>query len=382
MTKTFAFFISVLNTERMLKLLQVSKGSIVGLIFASLLVTPQALAQESKPFGAYRLFSQGSGRVMAMGGTFVAIVDDATAAGYNPSGAALATWRLDFGGTNNRIDDRADLQQNSYSSYQTVTEAYSFINYAVAARAGSFVFGLGLSTPYQYHYSDYLQNTSIVLIRYNAMLAWRMGNNFAIGVSGHHEDLKEHFDQGSSSGDARGSALTISAGALYRTRKAGIGAVYFQGHEILVKEDGGASTAIASWLRNVMVPSATCVGGFYRMHERFTIAVDVDRFEIPRNLVDASSELQMVGEVSLVPGALQVIHGGFEWILIEDRHMNLVFRGGGYVEPARVLDSASRFHRTYGLEVQFGPAVLTVSFDQASNFTNTTQGFSLVLGAI
>ena len=366
----------------MIKLWQASKESIAGLICVGLLAAPPALAQERNPYGAYRLFSQGSGRVMAMGGAFVAIVDDATAAGYNPAGAALSKWRLDFGGTNNRVDDRAEIQQSSYSSYQTVTEAYSFINYAVAARAGSFVFGLGVSTPYQYTYTDYMQNASIVLIRYNAMLAWRMGNNFAIGVSGHYEDLKEHIDRSSSSADARGSALSISAGALYSTRKSGIGAVYFQGHEVTVKAEAGSSAAVSSWLRNVFVPTATCVGGFYRFHERFLVAVDVDRFEVPSKLIDASTDLQMSGEVPLTSGMAQVLHDGFEWALIEDHHMNIVVRGGGYVEPGRILYGASRFHRTYGLQVQFGPAVLTVSFDQANNFSNTTQGFSLVLGAI
>ncbi len=361
-------------------------GSVAGIIAAVFLTglcgVPFASAQVSNNYGAYRLFSQGAGRVMAMGGAFVAIVDDATAAGYNPAGAALSKWRFDFGGTNNRVDDRADLQQSSYSSFQAVTEAYSFVSYAVAARAGSFVFGMGVSTPYQYHYSDYLQNASIVLMRYDAMLSWRMGNSFAMGISGHHEDLREHFDQSSLSGEARGTAISLSGGALYRTRKAGIGVVYFQGHEIPVTETGAQSPVIAAWLRNVVVPAATCVGGFYYLHERFMIAVDVDRFEIPRNVIDASSALQMVGEVSLTPGTQQVLHGGFEWTLIEDRHMNIVFRGGGYVEPARILYSESRFHRTYGLQVQFGPAVLTVSFDQANNFSNTSQGFSLVLGAI
>jgi len=34
------------------------------------------------------------------------------------------------------------------------------------------------------------------------------------------------------------------------------------------------------------------------------------------------------------------------------------------------------------LMVRFGPATLTVSFDQAAGFNNTTQGFSLALGEI
>ncbi len=54
-------------------------------------------------------------------------------------------------------------------------------------------------------------------------------------------------------------------------------------------------------------------------------------------------------------------------------------RLGGYTEPSRIA-MTSRNHFTVGLDVRFGPVVLSVAYDQAADFTNTAQGFTLRYG--
>jgi len=341
------------------------------------------------PYGAYSLFSQGSGRVMGMGGVYAATIDDATGVEYNPATTALAKWRVDLGATNNRVDNH-DPSSQTYSDsqiYLSQTQPYSYLFYTGAARLGPLVVGAGYSTPYQFIYSTTSQfspgvDASIKVTSFDAMIAARLRENFGIGVTGHFEKLSEsikQYDQGPV--EASGTAQSFSVGALYRTAKGGLGIVYFQGHRIALDSEVVNPTSLATWFRDVTIPALTTVGGFYRFNEHFIAGVDVDHFEIPTDAVDAISGLEM-SDVPLSTGAKDIVHAGLEWQLIKEKDLNIVLRGGFYTEPGRILNSQSRLHRAYGLMVRFGPATLTVSFDQAAGFNNTTQGFSLALGEI
>lgn len=355
-----------------------------------------ATAVSTKPYGAYTLYSQGSGRVMAMGGVFSSLSDGANSLTLNPSGAALANWTVDAAASNTIFNDSAAAPTGTFGVMGTQSsEAFSYQAFAVAGRVGSFVFGLGTSTPYQFSYDDTSSNhAKMSITSYDAMLAVQLGEYFSVGICGHMNTLTEkllsslvnsnngiHVDSDNST---TVSGNSFSAGATFRTKKSGLGITYFQPQTYSVDPTLPVGVNNVAYFRDVVVPSLVVFGGFYRLNSRILVSVDVDQFSIPSNTVDPLSGVNtsFYGDVQLTTGNLQVLHGGFEWVLATEKNMDIIFRGGAYQEPARYLKGDSRFHRTFGLQVRFGLAVLNVSFDQSANFDNTSQGFSLVLGAL
>lgn len=324
---------------------------------------------------------------MGMGGVFAATVDDATGVEYNPATTALGKWRADIGATNNRVDNHYSslYSYDPSQTYLSQTQPYSYVFYTGAARLGPLVLGAGYSTPYQFVYSTsnaFIAGTdaAVKVTSLNAMIALRLHENFGVGVTGRFEKLNESISQaGQGSAEASGSGQSFSAGALYRTAKGGVGISYFQGHELALDTTGSNPTGYQNWFRGVKVPSLLTVGAFFRFNEHFLLGLDLERFEIPSDVVDPISGLEAYDE-PLATGTKDIVHAGLEWQLIKEKDLNIVLRGGVYTEPGRMYLSESRLHRTYGLMLRFGPASLTVSFDQASGFSNTTQGFSLALG--
>ena len=359
------------------------------------LIAQSAWAATS-PYGAYTLYSQGSGRVMAMGGVYSALSDDATSVVLNPAGAALEKWSFDAGGTNNRVDDSSQPPRSlapGYSSSSTYAQPYSYLFYAAAGRLGPVVFGVGYSDPFEFNYDDtFSQKAKISIASYDAMASVRFSDSLAVGVGGHFKTLTESFENyqfgvgSAGKRETKSTSNSYSLGATYRTKKAGLGIAYYQGHTFTVDGSQNSFSAPAVFFRDVVVPAITTFGGFYMLSDRFMLAADIDQFNIPTNAVDPLSGVTSNGSVGsdipLATGNQQVLHAGFEWTLTSEKSMSLIFRGGGYLEPARYVGAGPRFHRTFGLQVRFGPAVLNVSFDQADNFNNTAQGFSVVLGEI
>lgn len=346
----------------------------------------------SNPYGAYHLFSRGSGRVMAMGGVFAALSNDANAVTENPAGPAVGKWKLDAGATSNRVDNRENQTQSTNSVYDTTfKQPYSYTAYAAAARLGPIVLGAGYSNPFDYEY-DNLNNSysatrtiaGIKISSIDALIAARFGEEFGIGVSGHFQNLTQTFKQQSTNLSSESAANTISVGAVYRSKKAGFGVVYTPGVTFTIDSSKNTSIPLASWFRDVAIPSTTVFGGYIRLNDRIILAADMDQYVVSINSVDVLSGLNLPNstDVALYTGNIQVLHFGFEWLLATDKNFELFFRGGAYQEPARIVKGESRFHRTYGLQIRFGPVELNVSYDQAANFSSTSQGFSLVLGSL
>ena len=111
--------------------------------------------------------------------------------------------------------------------------------------------------------------------------------------------------------------------------------------------------------------------------------MDWDKFsKVENGVYSGGGEYGTGTGVAILEKEQTVLHGGIEYKAVRSKTTDIYLRAGGYQEPARLEESKSRTHYTLGLEVRFGPAVLSVAFDQAENFNNTAQGFSLAIGAL
>jgi hypothetical protein len=348
-------------------------------------------SDSSTAYGTYELFPQGSSRAMGLGGAYTSLSDDVSGIVYNPAGLAFGKWRVDAGGTTNRVDNREADVNGDGSGYPS---AYNFVLYGVALRLGDWVIATGVSSPYEADQDANSSSTKVQITSIDALLAKRFGENFSAGVTGHAQTLKENYNDVSGAQLEESSGqITYTAGAAYRTKDFGFGGTYTPGTRFKIDSTKNASIQNHStfpyststvFFRDGVIPTKTTFGGFYYFTERFMITVDVDSYDAVKNsLYTGSGSNGSSKSFWFDESSHTLIHGGFEWKLVESKQSTLIWRAGGYQEPRRIVNYGKpREHLTLGVEVRFGPAVLGVAFDQATDFNNTAQGFSISFGAI
>ena len=343
------------------------------------------LAHAYSPYGGFNFYTVGDGRVLGMGGTFVALTDGAAGATQNPAGPALGKWSFDVGAANNRIDDEPTSTATIGSFNPNSQAPFSYQSFSIAAQVGFLAFGAGYSTPFRYEYAfNGTEDASLRISSIDAFVAARLTDAISIGVSGHSQTLAEHFESGSGFNDDRkAQTMNATVGVAYKGQRYGFGATYTPGYKFDITEAPEPTISNASWFRAVQIPDLSVVGGFYRLTDKFLIALDVANYSVPTGLVAPASGISDGSiDTPLKDGATSIIRGGFEWTVANDKKTEIRIRGGAYNEPVLDATTAERLHTTFGLLVRFGPAVLEVSFDQGKGFTNTSQGFSVSIGSI
>ncbi|MCB0408190.1 MAG: hypothetical protein KDD34_08305 [Bdellovibrionales bacterium] len=342
-------------------------------------------AQSQEVYGIYNLTPQGSSRVMAMGGASAAIDDDATAILGNPSGLAFEKWKLDFSGSWNRTTNREAKTDLRADEAQPV----DYIQYALALRMGSWVLAGGMSQPYIWeNESDYSDNSQFQLTSTDFALAKKIGKSFSLGVAYHLETFKHSFQSKDISNLIQKTTVEAKNGYLrvgfnFRSRKGGLGIVWSQKREFDI--DGAIDDTFSVYqpFRDAVIPEKLTVGLSFQATPNILFVVDWDKFsKVENGIYSGSGEYGIGTGISILEKEQTVLHGGIEYEAIRSKTTDIYLRAGGYQEPARLEGGQSRVHYTLGFEVRFGPAVLSVAFDQADNFNNTSQGFSLAVGAL
>jgi hypothetical protein len=355
-----------------------------GLAEASIILPgPAARPSGATAYETFSLFPQGSNRAMGLGGAYTALSDDIAGLGYNPSGLAFGNWKVDAGGTNNRVNNREIDLAGDGTGYPS---AYNFILYGVGARLGEWAIALGVSTPYESDQEFGSFSTKVQITSLDVLLARKFGENFSVGISGHGQTLKENYSElAGGQYEEQASQNTYTAGVTYRTKELGIGVSYTPAVRFTIDSTKNSQLKnSAVFFRDGVVPAKTAYGMFYNFTDRFMITADADSYDGAKNTIYTGSGVTgFDAPIDLDSGSHIVVHGGFEWKLVQSKETTLTWRAGAYHEPNRKASNGrSREHLTLGLEVRFGPAVLGVAFDQATDFNNTAQGFSISFGAI
>lgn len=340
----------------------------------------KAVAQTYR-YGAYGLFPQGSSRVMAMGGASSALSRDATGVTFNPAGMALGNWTVDLGGSFNRVTNK---EAKSLGTSDDVSKPYDVIFYGGAVRWGPTAFGVGGSSPYNLKTEQIGQKSELSIFSGDAAFAVAFGKVLALGVSAHQEIMKQKYETTNST-TAEGKHFHVKGGFALVHKKMYFGATYTPERQFDIDEtqkntEAGGST---NYFKDVVIPAKWTAGFAVQLKEKVILAVDLDHFYPVKDAVYVGTGTFSMGSEILIDDKEQdVLHGGVEWQIIDTNSHAVALRGGFYNEPARLVGGSTRGHITFGIEVRFGPAVLGVAYDQATNFTNTSQGFSLSFGSI
>jgi hypothetical protein len=339
----------------------------------------ESRAQVANDFGTYNLFPQGSARSMALGGAYTALSDDQSGLIYNPSGLALSNERFDIGGGFSRLNNREAYRDFSGDHSQSV----DFLSGGAVLRLGSYAIGAGLSYPYQIALKDFDKSAEIRIQSYDFALAKAFAKKYSLGVGYHIQKLTSKYKNDTTSTDQsdEASASFFTIGASYRNKKGGIGFSFSPHHEYELDEKKNTLLGNETWFSTAKVPDKLSIGVFWHMNEHVMLVADYDRFSSMKDIYYPGSQ-NFYGQIKILEKEKTVLHGGIEWRVIQSTATDFTLRGGAYQEPQRLDPGGSRNHYTLGIEVRFGPAVLTVSFDQAEKFNNSAQGFSISYGSI
>ena len=339
-------------------------------------------------YAAYGLFPQGSSRAMGMGWAYTAVSDDAGGIIFNPAGLGVGRWKADFGGTNNHIDNREYDVTGNGGGFGL---PYTFIFYGGAVRFGTWVLGAGYNSPYNMDYKDESigKEQKLSITSLDVVLAKSFAKVFSVGVTGHAEtvNLKYYYVSGTINDDkettVKGNYFTV--GALFKQPKISLGISYSSSQYFDVDENLNTGLTFGRvWFRDVSIPSKVSIGVKYEAKSDFIIAVDLDKYSVLKKeaIFPGTGDDGDTFATTILDKDYQVIHGGLEWYLSKSSESEVIWRLGAYNEPTRFLNGSDRSHFTMGLEVRFGPAILSVAYDTAKDFKNSSAGFSLSFGNI
>lgn len=313
---------------------------------------------------------------MAMGGASVGVGGDVFAIASNPAGLSSSDERFLVGGTQNRVVNReAELIDQI-----DLSRPYEYMLFAGVYNFKKFSLGLAYTAPYAQNLELDFQSTETLIEAYQMALSFKVTDKFFIGLLGEMSQAKLAYKDTGASIDLKEEVQQFNwiAGLFLQGKKISIGLSYRPSlHYDFDESENGALGF--DFFRDMKRPAQLNLGFSYRPKEKLLLAFDIDFVEKLDDTVLIGSSLYS-GEIPIVEESRVVYHGGLEYQLLKKSSTEVLCRVGAYQEPTRLYGGRSRFHYTLGLEVRLGPAILSVSFDQAESFDNTAQGFSISVG--
>jgi long-chain fatty acid transport protein len=394
---------------------------------AAALHQPAAGQTNTENFAQFRFnFNNPGARAAGLGGAFISIADDATAAASNPAGLTTII-RPEFSFETKGIAFKRKIDNFSQTGTQAnlALESREFTNTVVSPSFASVVVPLRKFTVsafrqelVNFESSFYTKgtflpadatglsffpvksDTKLKIINYGAAVAYKVSPSLSVGVGGGLSTISmqstlnrynlEVFNEGSLANSATiddsGTDFFLNAGILFRpTAKLAIGVVYKRQPSFTLNHtfrfahfpaDSSTTKKI-----NFNVPWSVGVGVSYRPMDELTIAFDAVRIAYSRlatNFVTTiSEEFVTAGDFTVDDGF--EIHGGAEYVLFIGS-LPVVLRGGAYLEPDNRI-------RWAGGNVT-GPAndaktnarkFMAGLFSSGSSYVHGTYGFGVVL---
>ena len=354
------------------------------LALTSLLPLESARAQVA--YGAYGHYPIGDTRVLAMGGAFVGLADDASATVTNPAGLSLAKYAVDLTSGQNRIVNREQV-------FGTGTQAEG-IPYTALFKAGAFRWGpVGLGAAYSVPYDvDYDNGGTLPSKRglkvQSLDLALSVGlfKAVSVGVAAASEKVSvSHTDLTGNKLLSEKEAIHPRVGVLVHVEKAGFGITYTPERRYDIDEGldlqlpPGVGTS--EWFHDVVIPQKITLGMSVKSSDKLKWVGDIDIYAPVKDAIVVGGSAMDPSD-KIIESQKTIMHGGFEYTVLKSPKLGFIWRGGGYNEPKRLETRSDRLHYTMGIEARWWIFVVAASYDQAPDFSNVAQSISVTLGEL
>jgi hypothetical protein len=357
--------------------------------FVLLALSGHSFAAGVQYYGAYSHAPQGSPRAMGMGGAYTGISDDASSLIYNPSGLALSSQYFDVGSTNNTTLNR---EADSTGDDQLDGIPFRFQFQSFVGRIGNLAFGIGQNIPYNaeiFSPNSIYDKAKLSISSLDGLIALKLSEGLALGFVSRQSTVYMNYESFNKVVESSVKATSYTFGLSYQPqRQMGFGISYNPSQMFAVDTDLNTQAGFfnnsnsTAWFKSVATPQKTTFGGFFMANDRLTYAADLDFIKPVENsyAVESPFEGNQYINQEIKTQTVQIPHGGIEYVLIREPKRSVTWRLGGYREPARIVGSYDRIHFTMGMEVRIGPLVVNAAMDESSNFTNSCQSLSFVLG--
>ncbi len=359
--------------------------SVLSRALLALLVSAAAYGQtNTENFAQLKFnFNSPGARAAGIGGAFISIADDATAAESNPAGLTALirpeisfelkaiTYRREvdnFATTNvqspTSFTPVSNTFQNSVLSPSFASAVYSYrkftfslFRHELVHFSSSFYTKMSLVPPLNATNYLYLypvnSSADLSVVNWGGSVSYKINEKFSVGASFGLSHMSvtsslarytvEVFDPSTLNSlatiDDAGNDFFVNAGVIYRpTEKLSFGAIVkrrpsftFQ-HTLLGKSE--PNDIVSTKDIHFHVPSSVGAGVSYRPTDLLTLAFDADWImysALTKDFVLTISENDATSADFKVDNGFE-FHLGAEYVLLY-RHIGFVFRGGGYVEP-------------------------------------------------
>lgn len=329
---------------------------------------------QATTYGAFGNHTQGSSRVLGLGGAFTAISNDSNAFYFNPAGPTLSDLDLQFEASTTQLtNNELSLNESNFLNAEYVPQQFDLVG--IHYKKGRFSFGLGYLVPYWVEVKSMFPTSlkSLKIQETGVNVSYALSDSFAFGINGKYSQATQLQQVAPSTKDEISPAITYwQWGLIYSKKRWAIG--YSFSPELLWQKTASTNTLIL----DVASPEKQVVGlSYFIKPDKIRFTADIISVKKLQNSVafetNSSFENNPIKSEDVTFPKL-----GIEFLLVQNSRTNAQFRMGYYDEPARFQGSESRQHFCIGFEVRLGPALLQIAQDQAKNFNTTSQALSVI----
>lgn len=377
-------------------------------------------------FAQFRFnFNNPGARSAGIGGAFISIADDATAAEANPAGLTTLT-RPEISFETKGIQFKQKIANFSstgtFDNYSLQSKVFnrsvvspSFASVVFPLRGitlsafryelvnfESAFFTKGSFVPTLHDGSTFFpvkSETKLKVVNYGAAFAYKLSGRFSVGASAGVSTISlqssltryflELFDPGSIANSAtiddNGLNFFINAGIIYKpTEHLAIGAIFKRRPSFSLSHtfrftNFPADSTIKKDI-NFNVPASAGIGVSYRPTDVLTLSVDavwIQYAQLTDKFVLTISDDAAKASDFKVDNGFE-IHGGAEYVLFL-RSVALVLRGGVYLEPDNRIRFTGNVNDSADPNRIFSRQLLAGLFQKGDSYVHGTFGLGLVL---
>lgn len=358
--------------------MRANRRSVFALLAGGLTLPAGLLAQEDAGFAGFQFNRSLPGaRSLAMGGAFVALADDATAAYSNPAGLSLLErpevsaegrrWSITSatadGGT---IGAGGDVSGIAISEATTDVDALSFLSYVHARRDARWAIAAyrhelanfeadlssaGVVTPGGQLLGPYRFESDLEIVNYGVAGSWEVGETLRLGAGASWFDfaldgaqtifadppddrrpVARNFRRGDDSDVAFNVGLLWQAALDWS-----VGVAYRQGPDFEIEQIVRIGTGVPLVESGAFeVPDQLAAGVAWQPNEHLTILAEYDWVEYSALLrANRLGDPPGGGEFRLDDG--HEVRLGFEYLFLLDRGDSIALMGGAWLDPDHTL---------------------------------------------